>query len=253
MHAALEIAGCQPSLFALETGLAQRVPGDAHAERGAGDALRVEPAEHLLEPARPPRRRAPEAGSRTSSKCSVNCFSGSFASTGSGVATSPGRPSARASAISSARAVLVLRPVVRDDEQRLRLVDAGDVVLGAVDQQVVAVARAPWWRAGACSSPASGSVIAKTTFVRAVGQARAATGALRRRCRSRRSPRPRWPRTPAAAAADSAGSDLLAHDRQLDEPAPPPPCSSGRFTPTNPASPSAAHSSLHGSPARRAR
>ena len=98
--------------------------------------------------------------------------------------------------------------------------------------------------------PASGSVIAKTTFVRPF--ARPGSHSLRS------SGEPNSPITSAEIAAEtsrsSSGAPWFAISSQTmassTSPPPPPPYSSATLTPMNPASPSVLHSSSHGVPAR---
>ena len=114
----------------------QRVPGDPHAEGGAGDPFRVQPVEHLPEALARLPTSAP-GPTRTPSKCRVNCRSGSSRSTGSRRVS---RPAASVGTMNSdsCAAALVL-PGPGDDQQRLGLVHPGDVVLGAGQHPVLAV------------------------------------------------------------------------------------------------------------------
>ena len=136
------------------------------------------------------------AGTRTSSKCRVNCRSGRVTDTGSGSLTSPGASVSHHEQRQRGTAVGAGRAGPGDDEDGVGVVDAGDVVLLPAQHVVASPSRAAVVASRWLLDPASGSVIAKTILL--VPLAR--PGSQRARC-----------------SGDAVGGDDLTGDGAGDE------------------------------------
>ena len=190
------------------------------------------------------------AGTRTSSKCSTNCLSGSRMSTGSGVRTQARRVGGHDEQRQQRRPVGRRGRCAPPPCSAAASSTPGDVVLGAAQHPAVAVAGGGG-REAVGVGPRVGLGDREDDLRRARSRGPGSHSL-------RSSGEPNSPITSAEIAAEtsrsSSGAPWFAISSQTmassTSPPPPPPYSSATLTPMNPASPSALHSSSHGVPAR---